>query len=327
MLLSCVVSLSCCAPLHAQRAASARKAALPLSTVARFDRGPRAIRIPLEIDNNIILLGVRVNGSKPLKFIFDTGASLSAIDSKRAAELGLKSTDQLRANATGGSVEGSAIEHVELSVQGAKVIDQMIASLPFPTVPGFAYDGVLGCDFIRHFVVEIDYQKKMMKLFASRSYSYRGKGAVIRFWYKPGGTPLTRTTIIVDAQRPVEANLEIDTGGDGAFILNSPFVARHKLLETIPKTNESTHRGAGGEQPLVFGQVKAVRLGRIVFQNPPVGLSQETEGAGASEENDGRISGEIFRRFKVILDLAHNRMILEKNKSFSDPYRLETDDN
>ncbi|HEU0045987.1 MAG TPA: aspartyl protease family protein, partial [Nitrososphaera sp.] len=74
--------------------------------------GNSALRIPLEIDNNLILLRVNVNGSKPLKFIFDTGASISAISSKRATELGLKSQGQFRGDATGGRIQGATIEGV-----------------------------------------------------------------------------------------------------------------------------------------------------------------------------------------------------------------------
>ena len=49
------------------------------ATKARFASSKRALKIPLEIDNNIILMQVRVNGSRPLKFIFDTGASHSVL--------------------------------------------------------------------------------------------------------------------------------------------------------------------------------------------------------------------------------------------------------
>jgi predicted aspartyl protease len=62
------------------------------------------LQIPLDIDNNIIRMQVRVNDSKPLKFIFDTGASHSGISSQRAAELGLKPQGEAHGNATGGKI-------------------------------------------------------------------------------------------------------------------------------------------------------------------------------------------------------------------------------
>src|SRR4029079_11015216 len=109
---------------------------------------------------------------------------------------------------------------------------------------------------------------------------------------------------------PAGAELEVDTGADGTFVLNSPFVKKEKLLQSFSQAGQSSGVGAGGEQKLIVGRVKVVRLGRLTISNPPVGLSLDTEGSGASEENDGLIGGEVFRRFKVILDYSRKQMIL-----------------
>ncbi|MBA3711787.1 MAG: aspartyl protease family protein [Pyrinomonadaceae bacterium] len=313
-------------PLHTnaqqpRKGTSARKSQQAVPTV-RFNSGA-ALKIPLDIDNNIIRMQVRVNNSKPLKFIFDTGASASAISSQRAAELGLKTQGRFQGNATGGSVQGSFTKGVSLSVQGAEISNLLVASFPFSIPPGFEFDGIIGCDFINQFVVEIDYQNKFMNLYNPRTYTYSGKGEVIPLLLAVGRTPLVSTKIILEGRPPVEAKLEVDTGADGTFVINSPLVRKEKLVEALLKTGQSSNNGAGGEQRLLVGRVKAVQLGRLVFDNPPVGLSQDTQGAGASEENDGVIGGEIFRRFKVILDYSCKRMILEPNKSFNGPYNVE----
>jgi hypothetical protein len=305
-----------------RKGTSVRKSQQVVPTV-RFDSGDSALKIPLDIDNNIIRMQVRVNNSKPLKFIFDTGASTSAISSQRAAELGLKMQGQFHGNATGGKIQGSFTKGVSLSVQGAEISNQLIASFPFSTPPGFEFDGVIGCDFINQFVVEIDYQNNIMNLYSPRTYAYSGKGEVIPLIIAARRTPLVSTKIILEGRAPIKAKLEVDTGADGTFVINSPLVKRQKLTEAISKTGQSNNNGAGGEQSLLVGHVKAVQLGRLVFDNPPVGLSQDTEGAGASEENDGVMGGEIFRRFKVILDFSRKRMILEPNKSFNDSYNIE----
>jgi predicted aspartyl protease len=308
------------------RDAPARKPQKRVPTV-QFASGNSALKIPLEIDNNIILMRVRVNNSTPLKFIFDTGASHSVINSQRAAELGLKTQGQASGNATGGTVQGSFVKGVSLSVPGAEVSNQLIASLPLPTIPGFEFDGTIGYDFINQFVVEIDYQNKIMNLYSPRTYAYSGRGEVIPLLLAGRRTPLAHTKIILEGRAtPVDAKLEVDTGADGTFVINSPFVKKQRLLTAILKTTQDSAVGAGGEQKRLIGRVKAVQLGRLVIDNPPVGLSQDTEGAGASEENDGIIGGEIFRRFKVILDYSRKRMILEPNKSFNDPYDVVNGD-
>ncbi|HEX8163996.1 MAG TPA: retropepsin-like aspartic protease [Pyrinomonadaceae bacterium] len=305
-----------------RKGAPARGTRQAVPTV-RFDSGNSALKIPLDIDNNIIRMEVRVNHSKPLKFIFDTGASFSVIGSRRAAELGLKSQGEARGSATGGRIKGTYTKGVSLSVQGAEVSNQLIASIPINNPPGFDFDGVLGQNFIEQFVVEIDYENKIMNLYDPRTYTYSGKGEIVPLLLAAGKTPLVSTKIILEGRAPVEAKLEVDTGADGTLVINSPLVKRQKLAEAVSKTGQSRSNGAGGEQRLLVGRVKAVQLGRLIFDNPPVGLSQDTEGSGASEENDGVIGGEIFRRFKVILDYSRKRMMLEPNKSFNEPYNVE----
>jgi hypothetical protein len=309
-------------PLRAQQPTS-RAPGQTSATKVRFDLGNSALRIPLEIDNNLIRLRVNVNGSQPLKFIFDTGASFSAISSKRAADLGLKSQGQLSANATGGKIEVSRIEGVELKVQGARVSDLTIGAFPFPTTPGFEFDGIIGCDFIRQFVIEIDYLKKTMNLYNPRTYRYAGRGKSIPLILIAGNTPLVNMKILVAGRAAVNAKLEVDTGGDNTVLVNSPFVKSHKLVEAMQNTTQDARNGVGGNQQVITGRANAVELGTFTLKDVPVQLSLDTEGAGASEENDGLIGGEIFRRFKVILDYSRKRMILEPNKSFNDPYNLE----
>jgi len=100
-------------------------------------------------------------------------------------------------------------------------------------------------------------------------------------------------------------------------------VKRHKLVEAMQNTTQDSRNGVGGNQQVITGRANAVKLGSFTLKNVPVQFSLDTEGAGASEENDGLIGGEILRRFKVTLDYSRKRMILEPNKSFNDPYNLE----
>jgi hypothetical protein len=191
-----------------------------------------------------------------------------------------------------------------LSVPGAEVSNQLIGSMAFPASP-VEFDGVIGYDFINQFVVEIDYRNRVMNLYSPRTYTYSGSGEIIPLLLDRRRTPLVRTKIIMEGRAPVEAELEVDTGADGTFLINSPFTKKQNLLASIEKTVQSGGFGAGGEQQRLVGRVKAVQLGRFVIDNPTVALSLDTEGSGASEENDGLIGGEIFRRTSVKRWRAH----------------------
>jgi hypothetical protein len=290
---------------------------------ARFTSGNSALNIPLEIDNNIILMQVSVNGARPLRFIFDTGASHTVLHSRRGAELGLKPEEQVTGTATGGAIEGSLTSGVSLKVAGAEVSNQQIGLIDFPVPPGFEFDGVIGYDFINAFVVEIDYLNKIMNLYDSRTYSYRGRGEVIPLVLDDRRIPLMHVTITPPAGTPLNALLGVDTGADRAFIFNNSFVKKNGLVAALTNIKESAGRGAGGEQQIVVGRAKTAQLGRFVFTNPTVGLVRDPERDGAAKEGDGVIGGEIFRRFKVIIDYSRRQMILEPNKNLNDPYPVD----
>ena len=291
------------------------------ATTVRFASGKSALKIPIEIDNHLILMQVRVNGSRPLRFIFDTGASHSGLDSKVAAELGLKPKGRADGTATGGRIHGTYFTGVSLSVSGADVSDQTVFSAPFPTVPGFEFDGVIGYGFINQFVVEIDYLNKTMNLYDPGTYAYAGDGKSIPLSFDGRKIPSVLTSIVVEGRAPVEARLEIDTGADGTLVINGSFVKKQQLLAAMPKTVQDRGRGLGGEERRLLGQVKAVQLGQFVMKDPPLVLLLDAE--VESKAGDGVVGGEIFRRFKMIIDYSRERMILEPNQSFNDAYEIE----
>ena len=55
----------------------------------RFASGRSAVAIPFELDDNHIYLSLSVNGSRPLPFMLDTGASQTLISLKTAHSLNL----------------------------------------------------------------------------------------------------------------------------------------------------------------------------------------------------------------------------------------------
>src|SRR5438270_2030250 len=163
----------------------------------------------------------------------------------------------------------------------------------------------------------------MIHLYNVRTYRYVGRGKSVTLILSGQNTPLVYAKILLAGRIPVKAKLEVDTGGDNAVLVNSPFAKRHKLVEAMQNTTQNARNGAGGNQQVITGRANAVKLGSFTLKNVAVQLSLDTEGAGASEENDGLIGGEIVRRFKGNLDYSRKRMILDANKRFNDTYNFE----
>jgi C-terminal processing protease CtpA/Prc len=79
----------------------------------------------------------------------------------------------------------------------------------------------------------------------------------------------------------------------------------------------------GGEVKLLVGRLPQLQLGRFTINDPVVHFAQDRKGAFASSEFSGVIGGELLRRFKVIFDYAHKRMILEPNGDLAAPFEYD----
>ena len=293
----------------------------------RFDADRAALRIPFELYANVILLRARVNNSRPLWFLLDTGAAGSLIDSRHARTLGLKRLGDADINGMGGSVKGSYYGGATFELPGVRLFDRKVVGMPLgPLFARFGrrVDGIIGYDLFKLCVVEVDYAAKTINLYDPRSYEYKGAGEVVPFTVRDG-TPFARVRLVVEGGAAVEGDFEVDTGSDGPLKVNRPFAEKHKILELLPDVSASkTGAGAGGETAYVESRVKEVGLGRFTFPNPVVTFSRDAEGEGTNADSAGQLGGEIFRRFKVIFDYARGRMILEPNASFSEPFGQDT---
>jgi len=290
----------------------------PRSSQVQFENGPRAV-VPFVFEDNSIVLQVRVNNSKPMKFFFDTGAGMSLLNVSKAAGLDLKKAGSLNANGVGGTIQGYLAKGATLSVAGVTVGNQPMAILPLD-FPCEAQDvaGIIGYDFINSFVVEIDYDAKTITLSDPASYQYQGRGDLIPLTIT-GNTPRVHAKVSLPGGPSLEGLFEIDTGSDGTLTINSPFVKKHALLESFKTQFDSTHRGLGGEAKSVDVRMGDFQLGRSVVPSPLVSLSQDSEGSLSSEINDGPLGNEILRRFRIVIDYSRRRMILEPNSHLSDP--------
>jgi hypothetical protein len=285
------------------------------------------LRIPFELYANVIFLQARVNNSPPLWFILDTGASGTLINTSRVKGLGLKYLDTAKLTGMGGSVKGDYLGGATFSLPGVEVFDRKIVSMPIDPLlsrVGRVVDGVIGYDFFKLFVVEIDYVAKTINLYDPRGYTYSGPGERVPFRVRGKGTPFTRVKIELAGRDAVEGEFEIDTGADSALSINGPFTEAHGLLKSLAhKSGTLTGAGAGGDSPYISARVGSMQLGRFRFESPVVSFSQDTKGSGASTESAGQLGTEIFRRFRVVFDYSRGRMILEPNQNFSEPF--ETD--
>jgi hypothetical protein len=143
-----------------------------------------AVEIPFELVARHIMLKVKINNSRPLSFVFDTGDKVAIVDTERAKELGLKLEGQIRVGGAGSDfLTGSFVKGSTWTIPGLEGFSQPVTlALPLGRLAarfGHDSDGIIGSDFIKQFVVEIDYQARLLRLHDKEKFSYSGPGESI----------------------------------------------------------------------------------------------------------------------------------------------------
>lgn len=289
----------------------------------RYLKTPGLARLPFEYRARHVWLKASVNGGPPADFIFDTGASISLLDSSYAAKLGLK-TEGRQQGQGAGAVGGASfavlpsLRVVAADGDGIEVKDVRVAVLSVNGVlaPYFWQDcaGVIGFDFIDRFVDEIDFDGRVLTLHDPKTFQHAGPGTAIPMTLA-GHTPVVKLKL--DGE--LEGDFRVDVGSGSTVDLHTPFVAKHGLLAKATRFVDAVGGGFGGTFVSRVVRMKQLEVGPYSWTEPLVTLSQAKEGAFTSEDYAGNIGTRILERFKVTLDYERRQMWLEPGKLY--PHR------
>ena len=282
--------------------------------------------IPFNFDSAHILFKMSVNGRPPLWFILDTGADQEVLNSSRLAEFGLKPYAKTTTTGGGGSAKYDYVAGVTLTAPGVELRNQHVAAIDsagLEAALGVPLGGLLGYDFISRFVVDIDYQKKLITLHDPKNWNYQGSGIAVPIVYD-GGIPFTHGAISVGPKTNIPAFFVIDFGAAETMTLTSPFVRANDLTR-IAVSNATVNRPAGLEKQFfaqnnVRGHIDQLTLDALTVHEIPINMSVNTQGAYASKNFSGTIGEGIYHRYHIILDYARNRVIFEPTAESDKPF-------
>ena len=301
-------------------------AGAPPPAVAVQRAATEAVTIPFELASRHIIVKVSVNKSRPLSFVLDTGANLAIVRMNVARELGLTLEGSVTAGGAGGGTQtGSRVRNATWSLAGLERVTQPVTlALPLPDLPaalGRDLDGIIGGEFIKQFVVELDYQARVMRLHDPAAFVYHGRGETLPIEINPNGHPVVQATVTLPDGTRLERPFLLDIGSGLAVAFHSPFVIEQDLLHAQSKTIRAIGAaGAGGRSVGRVGRVPALQLGSFTIANPIALFSEDKAGAFANRAQAGNIGAQIVRRFRTFLDYGRRRIILEPSAEFDEPF-------
>jgi hypothetical protein len=243
---------------------------------AQAPSGPLVL-VPIEIYNKTPYVAVRAEGvPRPLRFLLDPSAVATYLDQAAAARLGL-------------ATHQGAL-HLFLGGQAVPISELQISDFAtdFPAA-GRAFDGILGSDLFRAYVVEVDHEVGLLRLYDPATFRYYGAGQALPLALIDD-KPYVRATVRVGGAHPVSRLYRLDFGTGDAI--------NDDLFKRSPAAR--LHLGDLGRADLLIGDVRFT---------------------GVNGTAGGPLLGEeLLHRFNITFDYAHRRLFLEPTRHLHDAF-------
>lgn len=287
--------------------------------------GKKKVQIPIEIHNNLIVVPVVLNDALPLKFILDTGVRTTILTQKTFTDiLNLVYTRKYTISGPGGEnlVDAYVTNNVSLELPGVRGRGHAMLVLgkdylELRNYLGTDVHGILGYELFSRFIIQVDYEKKLLTLMLPEKFHKQRKYTSIPISIEDT-KPYVNSTVVFRNGQKLAAKLLVDSGASHGLMLEP---TSNSIIQ-VPENSVSSliGRGLGGEIVGKVGRIKSITLGENVLENvianfPDPNSYTDSIKVGNVFRN-GAIGGEILSRFSVIFDFPSEKIYLKKNSAF-----------
>jgi hypothetical protein len=283
----------------------------PPPNSAQWPAGKDSVSIPFRLLNNHIYVEASINGSAPLPFLFDTGAT-DILEDGAAKQLGIAVEGALPGGGFGDKIEAFGLAKVKsVSLGGLTLQDQVFGTVSLTgliSIEGANSSGLLGYEFVKRAVLSIDYAKRVMTFTKQDTFHPPAGAEPIPFTFN-AHIPMVSGTL-----DGFDGEFELDTGSRGALTVMAPFATAHGLVARYNAHRRATvGYGVGGPSTALLARAGKLVLGGVTIDAPVTEIVTDKGGAAEAARTAGNVGGDLLKRFTVTLDYAHKTLWLQPN--------------
>jgi hypothetical protein len=293
-----------------------------------FEKGVDKVIIPFKFINNLVFIPIKVNGVE-LNFLLDSGVEetiLFSMEDKKEVSFFNVEKITLRGLGSESSIEGLKSTHNTLEIKGAKSLNHLLyivldQSFNLSSHIGIPVNGIIGYNFFKTNLVEINYEKKRVIVY--RDIEKNRKRIEKKFQKVPITIerlkPYIVSSIIINSKE-IPVKLLLDVGNSDAIWL---FENKAKMIK-IPEKNFEDYLGKGfsGDVEGKRAQISKFSFSKFEFFNPVIAFPDSTslKNVRMVKDRAGSVGSEILKRFTVVFDYPNQIMFLRKNNNFNAPF-------
>ena len=266
------------------------------------------------IQDDLIVVRVRINRTGPYDFLLDTGSQITTIDPVLASDLHLRieGTTGVSGVATQSRSAFAFLDLIEVgshSVPQSLAVIQDIADLKAadPRIRG-----ILGENFLSHFDLLIDNRRQILCLDESRTLAQAVKGEHIPLEQPHGprdDLPFTRPMIVsvrLTTADVAPVLLRLDSGSNAALL----YAAQPRLLRASVSRAAVLKRVVNGvEQGFAVLPAQDILVGACPVRQMSFVIPMNGVGSGPSPREDGLLPTNAFER--VFISYSKNYAALD----------------
>lgn len=284
----------------------------------------KRVHIPFEIYNNLIVIPVILNHQIPMKFILDTGVRTTILTEKSFSDI-LKLTYSRKYTISGVGdklIDAYVTNNVSLDLPGLRGTGHAMLVLEEDYLElrnylGTDVHGILGYEIFSRFIVDIDYDRRILTLTTPEHYKKKKSYQAIEITIEDT-KPYVNGRIVYKDGKQVPVKLLIDSGASHGLLLDDD--SSEEITIPEPNITASLGRGLGGLLTGKISRLAYFHLGDMCWENiiatfpESSGLMDSLKSAGIYR--NGSIGGEILSRFRTVIDFPQEKIYLKRGRQF-----------
>lgn len=281
------------------------------------------VTLPFKLHRGHIYVQGKINGSRRINMLFDTGAGGNVISEKVAKEIGMKMSGAQVVNGVNGTVTLKSSEKNSLSLgPKLKVRQQTFFFLDMDELSDedLPLEAIIGANILSEYVVSLNFDTNILEIYSQSGYARPNDYTQHQMQLDEYGIPVINGSLSTTKNDIKNGSFLIDTGAALAISANTPFVKTNSLIQQVSPNYAYESKGIGADAIEYVGRLKGFEVLDQSFEGVPIRMSTVTRGVSGDENVSGIIGSALLKRFNLIFDYSNGKLYTKKNRHFDKPF-------